>query len=128
MFVVSRSEARAEFHADVYDKMRVCLEREGCFVEATGYVVASYASLVRACHLGGRSSALGTLRAPEFFDARITPYLSRTRATDRLADLRALVDRHLGKLPALDVERLRHDTANLLVMPMEARKPTTARG
>jgi len=97
---------RPALMSEIYARMRVALEREGCTNAAVTAAVLAYATRLQYYALQGRTAELAALRKPERFDAHFAPLLARARLASALPALRSLVDDHLNVLPDLDVAGL----------------------
>jgi hypothetical protein len=97
---------RPIMQSEVYSRMRMALEREGCPNLAVTPAVLSYATRAQFYALDGRRAALEAMRTAARFDRHFTPLLERARLVPVLPALRALVDAHLKSLPAIDLAAL----------------------
>jgi hypothetical protein len=97
---------RPIIQSEIYSRMRMALEREGCQNPAITPAVLSYATRAQFYALQGRRVELQTMRTPERFDRHFAPLLERARIAPMLPAVRALADEHLKSLPELDVAAL----------------------
>jgi hypothetical protein len=97
---------RPAMQSEIYSRMRMALEREGCQNPAITPAVLSYATRAQFYALQGRRAQLDRLCTAESFDRHFTPLLERARLVPTLPALRALANEHLQSLPALDVAAL----------------------
>ena len=107
---------RPIMESEIYARMRMALEREGCHHAAITPAVLAYAKRAQFCERHGRHEELEVLRSDACFDRHFTPLLTRARLVSMLAALRALAQEYLQALAELDVaaleaalEGLRHD-------------------
>jgi hypothetical protein len=111
---------RPIIQSEIYSRMRIALEREGCQNPSITPAVLSYVTRAQFCALQGWRAELDKLSAAACFDRHITPLLTRARLVPMLPALRALVDGYLKSLPELDAVALRAAVDQL------RRKPPTA--
>lgn len=97
---------RPILQSEIYSRMRIALEREGCQNPSITPAVLSYATRAQFLALHGARDGLEALRAKGRFERHFTPLLQRARLVPILPALRALVDEHLKALPDLDVAAL----------------------
>lgn len=115
---------RPIIQSEIYSRMRMALEREGCQNPAITPAVLSYATRVQFYALQGRRSELQALRAAERFDRHFSPLLERARLVEILPALRALMDEQLKLLPALDLAALAAAVERLRRSPPGGREGT----
>lgn len=98
---------RPIMESEIYARMRMALEREGCHNPAITPAVLSYATRAQFYEMHDRRAELDVLRSEACFDRHFTPLLERARLVSILPALHALVEEHLGSLPALDIATFR---------------------
>ena len=101
------THVRPAVETEIYNCMRVCFEREGCFNPALTPAVLSYATRAKAYSVQGREAEFLALRSPDFFERYFSPLLERARVLHALPKFRALVEEHLTAMPMVDVHALR---------------------
>ena len=116
------SKVRPMLESEIYSRMRICHEREGCFNPALTPAVLSYSTRAQFFALQERVGELRALTAAPFFDRHFTPLLQRTRLLHALPALRTLVAGHLDSLPMLDIAGLRAAIEALRENPPSAPK------
>lgn len=98
---------RPAMQSEVYARVRIALEREGCPNPALTPAVLSYATRAQFYALAGRDAQLDLLRRAARIDHHFTPLLERARLAPVLPALRRVLDEHLSSLPDLDLAALR---------------------
>ena len=111
---------RPIMESEIYARMRLALEREGCHNAAITPAVLSYATRAQSCALQERQADLDMLRSAASFERYVKPLLARARLASTLPPLLALVEGHLRALPELDVAALRTALKALLENPPNA--------
>jgi hypothetical protein len=111
---------RPIIQSEIYSRMRIALEREGCQNPSITPAVLAYVTRAQFYAMQGWRAELDKLSAAACFDRHITPLLTRARLVPMLPALRALVDGCLKSLPELDAVALRAAVDQL------RRKPPTA--
>lgn len=101
------ASVRPILHSEIYSRMRMCFEREGCFNAAVTPAVLSYVARAQFYALQGRQRELETLRAAACFDRHFLPFLQRARLEHASRTLRRLTDKHLNELPMLNTIALK---------------------
>ena len=114
------AQVRPAIESEIYSRMRVCFEREGCFNPALTPAVLSYATRAKFYAVQGREAELLALRSPEFFDRYFLPLLERARIQQGLARLRMLVDDQLRSMPMVDLHTLKEKIDFFRLNPPEA--------
>ncbi len=121
-------ELRPALMSEIYSKMRVALEREGCHNAAVTPAVLAYATRLQFYALQGHGAALAAIRTKKRFDGHFGPLLARARVATALPALRSLVDDHLQALPDLDVAALETWVNELCLKPPTPPAPKRPHG
>jgi hypothetical protein len=121
------AHVRPAVESEIYSRMRVCLEREGCFNPALTPAVLCYASRAKSYAVQGRQAELLALRSPEFFDRFFMPLLERARLQHAIARLRSLVEEQLKSIPMVDLHALREKIESFRLNPPELPRPVEDR-
>jgi hypothetical protein len=111
------AHVRPAIESEIYSRMRICFEREGCFNPALTPAVLSYATRAKFYAVQGRQAELMALRSPEFFDRYFMPLLERARMQNDLARLRTLVEEQLRAMPMIDLHALKDMIESFRVSP-----------
>jgi hypothetical protein len=105
--LVQDAKARVAIEGEIFGRLRLCYEREGCFSAALVEAAMAYAMHAKAYAVDGREEALQKMRDPDFFDRYFKPLLERARLPHASVKFRAIVDAQLKTLPMVDVTALR---------------------
>jgi len=108
---------RPIIQSEVYSRMRMAHEREGCQNAAITPAVLSYVLRAQFYERQGRRAELDVLCSDTCFDNHFAPLLERARLAPLLPVLRALAGEHLRALPSLDVAALTAALEALRVRP-----------
>ncbi len=92
--------------SEIYSRMRMALEREGCQPAAVTPAALAYATRTQFYAVQGRRAELDALRTAACCDRYFLPLLERARLVPMLPALRALMTEHLQSLPELDLAAL----------------------
>jgi hypothetical protein len=101
------AQLRPGLESEVYARMRVCYEREGCFNPALTPAALSYAARAKFFAVHGRDAELAALRSPAFFEKLFMPLLERARLQSAMPRFRMLVEDQLRAVPMVDLHTLR---------------------
>jgi len=111
------AHVRPAIESEIYSRMRICYEREGCFNPALTPAVLSYATRAKFYAVQGRQAELMALRSPEFFDRYFMPLLERARLQQGLGRLRTLVEEQLRAVPMIDLHALKDTVESFRLNP-----------
>ncbi|MBN1460605.1 MAG: hypothetical protein JXA57_13810 [Armatimonadetes bacterium] len=100
---------RAMDVSEVYDKMRLFLQREGRARDAVAYGVMSTASWCQGMVLQRRKSELGDASDEEWIAEWLSPLLRKAGRMDALPELVALVASYLAKPRDIDFAELHEE-------------------
>ena len=114
---------RPLLHGEIYSRMRMCLERDGCSRAAVTPAVLSYAARAQFYALQGRADELRALQASDRFDSHFAPLLQRAQLGHVSLTLCHLVERHLRDLPRLDRTALKASLEHFLETGPESAAP-----
>jgi hypothetical protein len=103
--------------SEIYNRMRMALEREGCVQGAVTPAVLAYVLRVFYVTDLGREHEAAQLRTPERFEKHFAPLLTRARLTAHLTALRTLVLSRLKSDEGRNLGRLADDVEQLLAKP-----------
>jgi hypothetical protein len=117
------AQVRPAIESEIYARMRVCLEREGCFNPALTPAALSYAARAKFFAVQGREAELLALRAPAFFDRLFMPLLERARLQHAMPRFRMLVEDQLRAMPMVDLHALQEKVDFFRQNPPEATRP-----
>ncbi len=113
------AQVRPAIESEIYSRMRICFEREGCFNPALTPAVMSYATRAKFYAAQGREAELLALRSPEFFDRYFMPLLERARLQHGIARFRVLVEEQLRSMPMVDLHVLKDKVDAFRLNPPE---------
>jgi hypothetical protein len=102
------------FLSAIYDKMRLCLQREKRFREAVPLAVMSFCYDCKGLFLQSRTDELLRVRTHGFFDQRTRTHFKKAGVLDKLANAYQLVERELAELPRLQISALSERIAKLI--------------
>lgn len=100
-------QARPMLESEIYSRMRICTEREGCFNAALTPAVLSYVTRAQFFAVQERPAELKVLQSAQFLDRHFTPLVERARLVHALPALRTLVTGYLERLPDVDLASLK---------------------
>lgn len=98
---------RPMLESEIYSRMRICSEREGCFNAALTPAVLSYVTRAQFFKLQERNAEFKVLQSEPFLDRHFTPLIERARLVHARPALRTLVTGYLERLPELDLAALK---------------------
>jgi hypothetical protein len=113
------AQVRPAIESEIYSRMRICFEREGCFNPALTPAVLSYATRAKFYAVQGREAELMALRSPDFFERYFMPLLERARVQHAMARFRMLVEDQLRSMPMVDLHVLREKIEFFRLNPPE---------
>ena len=108
---------RPMLESEIYSRMRICHDREGCFNAALTPAVLSYATRAQFFAVQERQAELRVLQSAPFFDRHFAPLVERARLVHVLPALREVLNCYLDKLPMLDAAALRDAVETLRLNP-----------
>lgn len=97
---------RPMVESQIYDTIRVCLEREGALEAALAPALLSHCYRGHFFRLQGRHRELEQLRAAASFDSHFAPLFRRAQRMRSLPAARRLVERFLQDVPDFDIPGL----------------------
>ena len=112
---------RPMLESEIYSRMRICSEREGCFNAALTPAVLSYVTRAQFFQVQERKAEFKVLQSVPFLDRHFTPLVERARLVHALPALRTLVTGYLDRLPEFDVAALK---SSLEALRMTLPKPS----
>ena len=113
------AHVRPAIESEIYSRMRICFEREGCFNPALTPAVLSYATRAKFYAVQGREAELLALRSPDFFERYFMPLLERARVQHGMARFRMLVEDQLRSMPMVDLHALKEKVDFFRLNPPE---------
>jgi hypothetical protein len=113
------AHVRPAIESEIYARMRICFEREGCFNPALTPAVLSYATRAKFYAVQGREAELLALRSPQFFERYFMPLLERARVQHAMARFRKLVEDQLHSMPMVDLHALKDTIESFRLNPPE---------
>ncbi|MEI8298492.1 MAG: hypothetical protein WCH32_10755 [Pseudomonadota bacterium] len=114
------AQVRPAIESEIYSRMRICFEREGCFNPALTPAVLSYATRAKFYAVQGREAELQALRSPEFFERYFMPLLERARVQHAMAKFRMVVEDQLRAMPMVDLHVLKNAVEAFRLNPPSA--------
>jgi len=121
------AQVRPGIESEIYSRMRICFEREGCFNPALTPAALSYAMRAKFYAVQGREAELLALRSPVFFDRYFMPLLERARVSHAIGHFRMLVEDQLRSIPMVDLHVLKEKIEAFRLDPPELASATAAR-
>lgn len=101
------------FLSAIYDKMRLCLQREKRFREAVRLAVFSFCFDCQGRFLQRRTEELMLVRTRDFFEQRMRAHFKKAGMLDKLFDAYQLVEAELAALPRFRASELSKQMAKL---------------
>jgi hypothetical protein len=105
------------FHSQIYDKMRLFLQRQGRADQAVGFGALSALSWAIALHHQGRKSELREMHEDANLDRVIRPLVRKAKRPDSVTAVKAILRQALQAVPNTDLQELLNDISRTLADP-----------